>query len=88
MEPRSVGTWKGFSKFFKNCAVYEITWKNMVESNRPQMTLWCIHIACRITKATDTYSEYVMLVAFSMAIVVAQTHLSITMTHTLPVLFV
>ena len=26
----------------------------MVESNRPQMTIWCIHIACWMTKATHT----------------------------------
>ena len=84
MEPRTVGKCKGFNKFFKNCFVYEITWKNMVESKRPQMTLWCIHVVCWITKATDTHSEYVVLIAFSM---VAQTHPNITLTHTFPVLF-
>jgi len=26
--------------FFKTCAVYEITWKNLVEPDRPQMTIW------------------------------------------------
>ena len=35
-------------------------WKN-VESGRPQMTIWCTHIACWVTKATDTYSQYVIL---------------------------
>ena len=58
----------------------------MVESDRPQMTIWCIHIACRITKATDIHSEYVILIAFSMATMVARTHLNITLTRTLPVL--
>jgi hypothetical protein len=28
------------NKFFsKNCAIYEITWKNIVEPYRPQMTI-------------------------------------------------
>jgi hypothetical protein len=44
-----------------NCAVYEIMWKNMGEPDRPQMSLYT---ACRITKATDTHSEYVILIAF------------------------
>jgi len=26
--------------FFQNRAVYEITWKNIAESDRPQMTIW------------------------------------------------
>ena len=28
-----------YSFFFENRAVYEITWKNMVERDRPQMTI-------------------------------------------------
>ena len=28
-----------FNNFSKNHAVYEITWKNMVEPERPQMTI-------------------------------------------------
>jgi len=43
--------------FFENLAVYEIMWKNIVEWGRPQMTMWRMHIACRISKATCTYSE-------------------------------
>jgi len=43
-------------------ALYEIMWKNMVESNRPQMTIWRMRIAYWITKATDTHSEYVILI--------------------------
>jgi hypothetical protein len=42
-------------------AVYEIMWKNIVEPNRPQMTIWRMRIAYWIAKATDTYSEYVIL---------------------------
>ena len=28
------------------------------------MTIWCMRIACWIPKATDTHSEYVMLIVF------------------------
>jgi hypothetical protein len=35
-------------------------WKNIVEPDRPQMTLWRMLIACWKTKATDTHSEYVV----------------------------
>jgi len=39
-------------------------WKSIVEPDRPQMTLWCISIACWVIKATYTHSEYVILIAF------------------------
>ena len=45
---------------FKNCAVYEITWKNIVELNRLQMTTLLMRIACWIPKATNTDSECVL----------------------------
>jgi len=38
--------------------------KNNVEPDRTQMKIWCTHISCCITKATDIYSEYVILIAF------------------------
>ena len=51
--------------FPENCAVYELIWKNMVQPDRPQMkTILCIRIACWITKATNTLSEYVTLINF------------------------
>jgi len=37
-----------------NRAVFAIMWKNIVEPNRPQMTIWRMRIACQITKATHT----------------------------------
>ena len=49
---------------FLNRAVYEIMWKNIVERGRPQMTIWRMCIACWITKATNTNSEYAILIAF------------------------
>ena len=39
-------------------------WKIIVESDRPQMTMWRMRTARWITKATDTHSEYVVLTAF------------------------
>jgi hypothetical protein len=36
----------------------------MVEPGRSQMTIWRMRIACWIPKATNTYSEYAILVAF------------------------
>ena len=32
----------------------------------PQMTIWRIHIACWVPKATKTYSEYVILIDFTL----------------------
>ena len=50
--------------FFENRAVYEIMWENVVEPDRPLMTIWRLRIACWITKATNSPSENVMLIAF------------------------
>jgi glycine cleavage system regulatory protein len=43
--------------FLTTMLFYEITWKNIVEPNMPQMTIWRMHIACRIPKATNTQSQ-------------------------------
>jgi len=39
-------------------------WNNIVELDRPGMTIWRMRIACCIPKATNTHSEYVILIAF------------------------
>ena len=44
----------------ENHEIYKIMWKNMVVLARPQMT---IH-ACRITRATNTHPECLILIAF------------------------
>ena len=54
------------NSFSENHAIYEIMWKNMVEPDRPQMTIWCMRIACRIHTPTNTHSECVILPAFSL----------------------
>jgi hypothetical protein len=51
--------------FFENLAIYEITWKNIVRPDTPHMTIWCIHITYYVPKATNTHSEYVILISFS-----------------------
>jgi len=52
--------------FLENRAVYQIMWENAVERDGPQMTIWRMRIACWITKATNTNSKYVILIAFSL----------------------
>jgi hypothetical protein len=47
--------------FFENRAVYEIMWRKTVESDRPQAAIWRMRILCWIPKATNTLSEYVIL---------------------------
>jgi hypothetical protein len=54
-----------FFFFFENRAIYDRTWKNIVEPDRPQMTIRRMRIACRIPKAKNTHSEYVILIAFA-----------------------
>ena len=54
-----------FNNFFppENRAVYEIMWKNTVQPDRSQMTIWRMRKTWWITKATNTHSEYVMRIA-------------------------
>ena len=49
--------------FFKSWHLRDM-WKNMVQSNRPTMTIWRMRIAFWITKATNTHSQYVTITAF------------------------
>jgi hypothetical protein len=49
---------------FLSRSVGEIMCKNIVEPDRPQMTIWFRRIACWIPKAEDTHPEYVLLIAF------------------------
>jgi hypothetical protein len=49
--------------FSENHAVHEITWKNVVEQGRPQVTKWCMRIACWVPKATNARIGCVILIA-------------------------
>jgi len=71
--------------FFKNRATCEIIWENIVKLDRPQMTVWCMHIACWIPRQQHTlwiYSTY----CFFTATVVARMCVTVNVTHTFPVL--
>ena len=48
----------------ENRAVCEIMWENIADPDMPQMTIWHLRIVCWIPKATDTHSEYVILIVF------------------------
>jgi hypothetical protein len=50
--------------YSENRTFYERMWENMVQPDRPQMTIWRMRTACWITTATDTASEDVILTAF------------------------
>jgi hypothetical protein len=54
-------------------AIYEKMCKNIVEPGRPQMSIWHMRIACRKTKATNTYSDYEIFIVFSTATMVTRT---------------
>ena len=65
--------------FRENHVIYEIMWKDIVESDGPQMTLRRMRIACWITRATlrmgNTY-------CFFTSIMVARTHLNVAFIRT------
>ena len=48
----------------QNRVVHEMIWKNIVEPGRPQMTIRHMRIACWVPKATNTHSEYAILISF------------------------
>ena len=39
-------------------------WKNVVEPDKLQMTIWSMRYACRTPNATNTHLEYVTFIAF------------------------
>jgi hypothetical protein len=61
--------------FSEKGAVYEITWKNTVQPDRPQMTTW--RIARCIPKVTNPHSALSNTYCFSTATMVARTRLSL-----------
>jgi hypothetical protein len=44
-----------FSVTLLNLATAEVMWKNTVEPNRSQNTVWSMRFACWIPKATNPY---------------------------------
>jgi len=57
-----------FSNIFplENRAIGEIMWKNVLQQERPQMTIWRMRFSCWVPKDIHTHSEYVILIAFSL----------------------
>jgi CRISPR/Cas system-associated endonuclease Cas1 len=49
--------------FSKIIQIYVAMWKNIVKLGRPQITIWRMRIACKVTKAINTHSEYVIFTA-------------------------
>jgi hypothetical protein len=41
-------------------------WKNIVELDTSQMTMWRMGIVCRIPKGTNAHLEYAVLIAFAL----------------------
>jgi hypothetical protein len=76
-----------FSNFFpQNLDVYGIMWTNEVEPNRPHTAIRRTRFACRISEATDTHSEYVILCAFPVHHRLREYALMLTVMRTLSVL--
>jgi hypothetical protein len=82
--------------FCRKSCVCEIIWKNAVEPVRPYDNIRRrMRFACWITKATDTHSESVILIAFSRqqwlnerASVLCDTILSVLSVYCLPCLYI
>jgi hypothetical protein len=51
---------------FVNLTVYELMWRNIVERGRPQIALWYMRFACWITKAVNTHTICIIIVAFTL----------------------
>jgi hypothetical protein len=72
--------------FLVNCAVCEAAWQNIVQADGLQNTIWRRDIACWIPKATNTHSEYILIIAFLLQQWLREFRLKVT--RALPVLSV
>jgi hypothetical protein len=50
--------------FFRKSWRFEVTWKNAVQPDRPQMAIRRKRATCWLPKTTNTHSEYVIIIAF------------------------
>jgi len=50
--------------FSENHVLYDKMWKNIVEPDRSQMKIWRMRFACCMLQATNTHSQYAILIAF------------------------
>jgi hypothetical protein len=51
------------SMYLQKIVLFEITWKNSANPDRPQLTIRRLRIACSISTATRRHSEYVIPIA-------------------------
>jgi len=58
--------------------------KNTVQSERQQMTIWRMHIACWIAKATNTVTDYVIIIAFPLQQLLRERASLLLYAHCLP----
>ena len=61
--------------FFEN---HEIMWKNMEETDRPQMKIWRLRIACWIPKTTNAHVSICNTYSFSTESMDARMNLRVT----------
>jgi len=54
-------------------------WENVVETDRPQMTIWRKRIAYWIPKPTNTHSEYIIVLLFLCRNVCTSPRLNVTL---------
>ena len=71
----------------KEILYIKIVWKNTVEPDRPQMTIWRMHIECWITMVKNTNSEHVILIGFPLKQWLHES-VSVLSVCSLPVLFI
>ena len=64
--------------FSENRAICDIMWKNVVDTERSQKTIWSMRFACWVTKATHNHSEYVIH-CFSTVTTISPKHLNVTL---------
>jgi hypothetical protein len=46
-----------FSNYFLKIVLFEILWKNIVDPERPQVTIWHMCNSCWVPKATNKHLE-------------------------------
>jgi len=64
--------------FSENCDVYEVMWKDIVEPDRPEMTISRMRIPCWIPKAANTHCRNRQYLLLFNCKVVARTRLNVT----------
>jgi hypothetical protein len=64
---------------FENREIYEISWKNFVEQYRPQMTIWCMRIACWVMGLKEHTIRLFNTYCFPTTTTVARTPLNVTL---------